>query len=275
MTLLLGALTIGLILSLLAMGVMVSFRIFSVPDITTDGSITLGAAVAATLIVAGVPPSLATLAALAAGFLAGATTGIIHTKFKIDALLSGILVMTALYSINLRVMGKSNVPLMGDRTLASEAGDLGAKLFGGERVSVFGWPVASADIAILLAALAFAVLARWRCISFSARNRHGNARDRRQRADGPRARRERGGLSRLRSRHGKRSHRALRRAARAIPGLRRRADGHWHGRVGSRERDHRRGAHGRHAQPRPHAHGARFSARCFSACSWPSRCAGD
>jgi len=158
MTLLLGALTIGLILSLLAMGVMVSFRIFSVPDITTDGSITLGAAVAATLIVAGVPPSLATLAALAAGFLAGATTGFIHTKFKIDALLSGILVMTALYSINLRVMGKSNVPLMGDRTLASEAGALGEKLLGGERVSVLGWPVASADLAILLAALAFAVL---------------------------------------------------------------------------------------------------------------------
>lgn len=158
MTLLLGALTIGLILSLLAMGVMVSFRIFSVPDITTDGSITLGAAVAATLITAGVPPSLATLAALAAGFVAGATTGIIHTKFRIDALLSGILVMTALYSINLRIMGRSNIPLMSNGTLASEAGVLGTKLFGGDRVLVMGWSVSSSDIAILFGALLCAII---------------------------------------------------------------------------------------------------------------------
>jgi putative ABC transport system permease protein len=154
MTLLLGALTIGLILSLLAMGVMVSFRIFSVPDITTDGSITLGAAVAATLIVTGVPPSLATLAALVAGFVAGSITGVIHTKFKIDALLAGILVMTALYSVNLRIMGKSNVPLMSGQTLASEAGWIGEKLLGQERVNLLGWPVTSADLSILIGALA-------------------------------------------------------------------------------------------------------------------------
>jgi putative ABC transport system permease protein len=159
MTLLLGALTIGLILSLLAMGVMVSFRIFSVPDITTDGSITLGAAVAATLIVMGWPPSLATLAALVAGFLAGSLTGVINTKFRIDALLSGILVMTALYSVNLRIMGKSNVPLMADRTLASEAGALGEKLLGVERVNLFGWSVTSADLSMLAGALLCAVLA--------------------------------------------------------------------------------------------------------------------
>ncbi|HEY8901888.1 MAG TPA: hypothetical protein VIM61_15860 [Chthoniobacterales bacterium] len=159
MTLLLGALTIGLILSLLAMGVMVSFRIFSVPDITTDGSITLGAAVAATLIVMGWPPSLATLAALVAGFLAGSLTGVINTKFRIDALLSGILVMTALYSVNLRIMGKSNVPLMADRTLASEAGALGEKLLGVERVNLFGWAVTAADLSMLAGALLCAVLA--------------------------------------------------------------------------------------------------------------------
>ena len=159
MTLLLGALTIGLILSLLAMGVMVSFRIFSVPDITTDGSITLGGAVAATLIVAGVPPLPATLIALAAGFCAGAVTGVIHTKFKIDALLSGILVMTALYSVNLRIMGKSNVPLAGEQaTLATEAGRLGEKLLGGERVNVLGWPVAAADLSMLLGALICAII---------------------------------------------------------------------------------------------------------------------
>ncbi|HVE16046.1 MAG TPA: hypothetical protein VNB29_04885 [Chthoniobacterales bacterium] len=158
MTLLLGALTIGLILSLLAMGVMVSFRIFSVPDITTDGSITLGAAVAATLIVAGVPPSLATLAALVAGLIAGSVTGVIHTKFKIDALLSGILVMTALYSVNLRVMGKSNVPLMSGTTLASEAGALGEKIIGSARVNLLGWPVSAADLSILFGALVCATI---------------------------------------------------------------------------------------------------------------------
>jgi putative ABC transport system permease protein len=158
MTLLLGALTIGLILSLLAMGVMVSFRIFSVPDITTDGSITLGAAVAATLIVAGVPPSLATLAALVAGLIAGSVTGVIHTKFKIDALLSGILVMTALYSVNLRVMGKSNVPLMSGTTLASEAGALGEKIIGSTRVNLLGWPVSAADLSILFGALVCATI---------------------------------------------------------------------------------------------------------------------
>jgi putative ABC transport system permease protein len=158
MTLLLGALTIGLILSLLAMGVMVSFRIFSVPDITTDGSLTLGAAVAAILIVSGVPPLPATLAALVAGFIAGSVTGVLHTKFKIDALLAGILVMTALYSVNLRVMGKSNVPLMSDRTLASEAGWLGEKLLGVSVVNVIGWNVAVADLSMLVGAFICAVV---------------------------------------------------------------------------------------------------------------------
>src|SRR5213592_881393 len=84
MTLLIGALTIGLILSLLALGVFISFRIFAFPDITADGSITLGAAVAATLLVRGVDPFLATAAAFLAGMLAGATTGTLHTKFKIQ-----------------------------------------------------------------------------------------------------------------------------------------------------------------------------------------------
>ncbi len=157
MTLLLGALTIGLILSLLAMGVLVSFRIFSTPDITTDGSITLGAAVAATLIVSGLPPLPATLIATAAGFAAGAVTGIIHTKFRIDALLAGILVMTALYSINLRIMGRSNVPLMSGDTLASEAGHVGAWLAGVERVNLGGWPVAAADLSMLAGALLAAI----------------------------------------------------------------------------------------------------------------------
>ena len=104
MSLLIGAMTIGAILSLLALGVFVSFRVFDFPDITADGSITLGAAVAAMLLVAHVHPALATGIACVAGAVAGATTGVIHTRFGINRLLSGILVMTALYSVNLHVM---------------------------------------------------------------------------------------------------------------------------------------------------------------------------
>ncbi|AHF90032.1 ABC transporter permease [Opitutaceae bacterium TAV5] len=158
MTLLLGALTIGLILSLLALGVLVSFRVFSIPDITTDGSITFGAAIAATLLVHGVNPVLATLAGAAGGALAGAITGLIHTKFGINSLLAGILVMTALYSVNLHVMGRSNVPLMQAHTFASYSEALGATLFRGPTINVLGWPVNSADAAMLLLALGGAVL---------------------------------------------------------------------------------------------------------------------
>src|ERR671911_516286 len=112
MTLVIGALTIGLILSVLALGIYISFRIFDFPDITAEGSITLGAAVAATLLMSGVNPVLATVSAFGAGLGAGAITGVLHTKFKINGLLSGIIVMTALYSVNLHVMGKSNIPLL-------------------------------------------------------------------------------------------------------------------------------------------------------------------
>src|SRR5262245_505593 len=112
MSLLIGALTIGLILSLLALGVFISFRIFAFPDITAEGSITLGAAVAATMLVAGYDPFTSTFLAVIAGMAAGTTTGVLHTRFQINGLLAGILVMTALYSINLHVMGKSNVPLL-------------------------------------------------------------------------------------------------------------------------------------------------------------------
>lgn len=156
MTLLLGALTMGLILSLLAMGVFISFRIFEIPDITTDGSITLGAAIAAVLLVKGVDPILATAAGTLGGAAAGAITGIMHTKFKINALLAGILVMTALYSVNLHVMGRSNVPLMQARTLGSHAEEIGVKIVGADTVNLLGWPVAASDAALLLFALAAA-----------------------------------------------------------------------------------------------------------------------
>ncbi len=151
MTLLIGSLTIGLILSLLAMGVFISFRIFDFSDITADGSITLGAAVSAILIVKGINPALATAAGFCSGLLAGATTGVLHTKFKINSLLSGILVMTALYSANLHVMGKSNVPLLSQTTLSTYAEHIGQKVFGGaENIIIMGWHVGVRDISVLI-----------------------------------------------------------------------------------------------------------------------------
>lgn len=160
MALLIGALTIGLILSLLALGVVVSFRIFHFPDITADGSITLGASVTAALIVARVNPVLATAAGFAAGMLAGVTTGLLHTKFKIHGLLSGILVMTALYSINLHVMSKSNIPLVSEKTLATYAESAGTRLFGGSSgIDLAGWEVGSRDAGLLLLSLAATAVA--------------------------------------------------------------------------------------------------------------------
>jgi putative ABC transport system permease protein len=153
MTLLIGALTMGLILSLLALGVFISFRVFDFPDITADGSITFGAAVAAILIVKGTNPALATMVGFVAGFLAGMVTGLLHTKFKINKLLSGILVMIALYSVNLHVMGKSNVPLLSETTLATYCGDAATAILGGiTSVNMLGWDVYVRDASTLISA---------------------------------------------------------------------------------------------------------------------------
>jgi len=153
-TLLIGAWTIGLILSLLAIGVFISFRIFSFPDITTEGSLTTGAAITATLLVSAVDPVTATFAGFCGGALAGALTGILHTKFQIHGLLSGILVMTALYSINLHIMGKSNVPLLSATTLATYAEGIGKGVLGGETSFLLaGWEISTRDAAALLLSL--------------------------------------------------------------------------------------------------------------------------
>lgn len=150
MTLVLGAWSDGLILSLLALGVFVSFRIFRFPDITVDGSITLGASVGAVLLTQGLNPVLATLVSFFAGMLAGAATGTLHTKFKINPLLSGILVMTALYSINLRVMGRSNLPFGRSITFATYAEHLGSLVAGSQdRISILGWEVSPSHVALL------------------------------------------------------------------------------------------------------------------------------
>jgi len=159
MTLLIGSLTIGLILSLLALGIFISFRIFNFPDITAEGSVTFGAAIAASLIVAGVPPLLSTVIAFLGGVVAGAVTGILHTKFNINGLLSGILVMTALYSVNLHVMGKSNVPLLNEETLVSGFEKTAGLLFGsGKALHIGGWMVRSGDLAVLICSLLLVVL---------------------------------------------------------------------------------------------------------------------
>jgi putative ABC transport system permease protein len=149
MLLLIGAFTIGLILSLLALGVYVSYRIFSFPDITTEGSITLGGAVTGVMLVAGIHPAAVTATAFAAGAAAGAVTGVLHTRFRINALLSGILVMTALYSINLHIMGKSNLPLLTERTFASMAESVAIDLLGASSVTLFGWEVSARDLSVL------------------------------------------------------------------------------------------------------------------------------
>lgn len=160
MNLLIGATTIGLILALLALGVYLSFRIFNFPDITADGSFTLGAAVTATLLVHHWSPVLATLGGFMAGLVAGTLTGTLHTKFRINGLLSGILVMTGLYSVNLRIMGRSNIPLLGETTLATHAEALGRRLLGqADHFPVFGWEVGARDAAMLIGVLVFVILA--------------------------------------------------------------------------------------------------------------------
>lgn len=148
MTLLLGALTIGLILSLLAMGIYVSFRVFDMADITVDGSITLGAALCAVLLIHRVNPVLAMFASFGAGAAAGTVTGILQAKFKINPLLSGILVMTALYSVNLHIMGKSNIPLLSANSITATAENWAHRWIGAE-VDVLGWAVAGRDLSVL------------------------------------------------------------------------------------------------------------------------------
>lgn len=117
------AIDLGLIYAITALGVYLTFRILNLPDLTVDGSFTTGAAVAAKLIISGVPPLLATFAAVIAGMVAGWFTGILHTKGNINGLLAGILTMIALYSVNLRIMGKANLPLLREETLITPLKD--------------------------------------------------------------------------------------------------------------------------------------------------------
>ena len=114
-----NAVEAGLLYALMALGVYITFRVLNFPDLTVDGSFATGGAVAAVMIAGGYSPWLATLAAFAAGLAAGACTGLLHTKGKINGLLSGILMMLALYSINMRIMGKPNISLLDNHTVFS------------------------------------------------------------------------------------------------------------------------------------------------------------
>jgi len=119
----------GLAYSLVAIGILISFRILAFPDLTVDGSFALGGALVARLIVEGVPPMAAVAGAAAGGFVAGCCTGLLNTRLKINSLLAGILMMTMLYSVNLRVMGRSNIQLLTVDTLLTPLENLNMSRF--------------------------------------------------------------------------------------------------------------------------------------------------
>jgi putative ABC transport system permease protein len=119
----------GLAYSLVALGIVISFRILAFPDLTVDGSFTLGAAVVARLIMEGVAPIYGIFAATAAGFVAGCCTGLLNTRLKINSLLAGILMMTSLYSVNLRIMGRSNIQLLTVQTFLTPLENLEVNRF--------------------------------------------------------------------------------------------------------------------------------------------------
>lgn len=126
---LLGAIELGLLYGLVALGVFLSFRVLNFPDLTVDGSLPLGAATAATAMVAGVDPFLASLAAMAAGALAGLVTAFLNLRLKILHLLASILTMIALWSVNLWIMGRPNTALLGEDTVFTPFAGLGLPYF--------------------------------------------------------------------------------------------------------------------------------------------------
>jgi putative tryptophan/tyrosine transport system permease protein len=149
-----SALLQGLVYSFMVLGVFLTFRVLDFPDLTVDGSLPLGAAVTASLIVNGHSPLMATAAGVGAGVCAGLVTGFLHVLLKSGdgdstnygpKLLAGILTMTALYTVNLRIMGRSNTPLLGVKVIFDKIGDLFS-------VSMIGW-----NIIIALAVLAVLV----------------------------------------------------------------------------------------------------------------------
>ena len=129
MTLVLSVLEQGMIYAIMALGIYITYTILDFPDLTVDGSFPLGAAISAVLITKGVNPILTLLISFLAGVAAGRLTGLIHVKLKVRDLLSGIIMMTALYTVNLRIAGRANVPIYNMTTLFDNA--LVKKIFTG------------------------------------------------------------------------------------------------------------------------------------------------
>ena len=157
----------GLILALLSLGMFISFRVIRFTDITVDGSITLGAAISAVLIAQGHSPWLAVLvSALGGGHGRVPSRVLLYTRFKIQEILSGILVMTALYSVNLRIMGRSNIPLLDVTTISTGVHGLLERIAGeGARINVAGWQVSPGDLAVFITSgLAVIVVAAVLCL---------------------------------------------------------------------------------------------------------------
>ena len=121
MSIIIGVMEEGLIYAIMALGLYITYKILDFPDLSVDGTFPMGAAVTAMLILKGVHPVLTLVLSFAAGLLAGCITGLIHVKLKVRDLLSGIIMMTALYSINLRIAGKANLPIFSKETIFENA----------------------------------------------------------------------------------------------------------------------------------------------------------
>lgn len=156
-----GAIAQGLLWAVMAIGVYITYRILDIADLTAEGCFTLGAGITCKLITSGCDPFVSTFIALIGGLIAGLCTGILHTKLKIPALLAGILTMTGLWSINLRVMGKPNIPLLRETSIISIIENLGftknyASIFAGlvltVVVIVFLWWFFSTELGYALRA---------------------------------------------------------------------------------------------------------------------------
>ena len=157
MNLLLGAVTIGLISSLMALGVFIAYRVLDTLDLTVEGSYGLGAAVTAVMLVRGVSPFAATALGTLAGVAAGTVTGLVHTRLRVQALLAGILTTTALYSVILYVMNGGDLSLAGSRTLVTVAERLGQLLGGMGDLTLFGIEVPARNWQGLLLTLGLTV----------------------------------------------------------------------------------------------------------------------
>ena len=142
-----GAVSLGLLWAIMTMGVFLTYRILDMPDMSAEGSIVMGAAIAAKLITSGVNPIVATAVAVVGGMVAGIVTGLLNTKLKIPSLLAGILTMIALYSINIRIMGKANITLLREKTVFTMVEAIGLK--GNVGVMVCGIIINAAIVALL------------------------------------------------------------------------------------------------------------------------------